>query len=270
MALRAVRDATGVDILLGSQRVARYVSAPDTPAFESPRPYLFPIRTAAGVQVADVQPLDHTWHHGFSLALPNVGRANLWGGRSWDRDAGAYVDRGDNGRMRTESIRVDPACAIVSSVSWLDARGELLATEDRTLAFAEAERGWTLHWTSSIHVLSPLTLGSPATNGRAGAGYGGLFFRAAPEFRGATATADDRRSGPADDFLGERARSLALTRPDGAATVRLGTADVSSWFVRSTEYPGFGPAPLDTTEAHLLPDSPFVLSASLAVFDGAA
>lgn len=268
MALRATRDASGVDIALGAQRVARYVFAPATPAHESPRPYLYPITTAAGVPVADFRPSDHSWHHGFSLALPNAGRANLWGGRSWDRATGAYLDRGDNGSMRTESIQVDAAGAIVSTVAWLDAAGERLATEDRALTFAEEERGWTLDWESRVHATSPLTLGSPATNGRAGAGYGGLFFRAAPEFRGATATADDRRSGPADDFLGERARSLALTRPDGAATVRLATADTSSWFVRSMEYPGFGPAPFDTTEVQVKPGDGWCLRARLVVLDG--
>ncbi|GAB3574218.1 PmoA family protein [Leifsonia lichenia] len=268
MALRAVRDAIGVDILLGAQRVARYVSAPETPAFESPRPYLYPITTAAGVPVADFQPDDHTWHHGFSLALPNAGRANLWGGRSWDRDASAYLDRGDNGWMRTESIQVDPAGAVVSSVAWLDAAGERLATEERALAFAEAERGWTLDWESRIHVASPLTLGSPATHGRTGAGYGGLFFRAAPEFRGATATADDGRSGPGDDFRGERARSLALTRPDGAATVVLAVEAETSWFVRSTEYPGFGPAPFDTAEVRVEPGEGWSIRARLLVLDG--
>lgn len=270
MALTAVRDASGVDVLLGGRRVARYVFAPDTPALESPRPYLYPITTAAGVPVADFQPADHSWHHGFSLALPSVGATNLWGGRSWDRTACAYLDRGDNGRMRTTGLTVDAAGGIASSVAWHDASGAVLATEERTLSFAEASSGWTLDWVSRIRVVAPLTLGSPATKGRAGAGYGGLFLRAAPEFHGATATTDDGRTGPADGFLGERARWLALTRPDGAATVALRSDAESSWFVRSTEYPGFGPAPFDTKEVLMERGEPLEIHATLWVLDGFA
>lgn len=268
MALTAARDASGVDITLGAQRIARYVFAPDTPAFESPRPYLHPLATASGVVVTDFRPADHTWHHGLSLALPFVGTANLWGGRSWDRAAGAYLDKGDNGRMRTDRLDVDAAGGLASTLTWLDAAGETLAVEDRVLRFAEASGGWTLDWESSIRVSAPLSLGSPATHGRAGAGYGGLFLRAAPEFHGARAAADASRAAPADDLLGTRARRLALTRPDGVAAVAIEVDAPSPWFVRSTEYPGFGPAPFFSAETRLSPGTPWRLRARLRVSDG--
>jgi methane monooxygenase PmoA-like len=250
--LSLIEDASGVDILLGSIPVGRYVARSTTDAFESPRPYLHPLRTAAGVELTDFRPPDHVWHHGLALGIPSVGApsvgaSNLWGGRSWDGVAGEYLEKNDNGSMRTEEVAVDSTSGrIRSRVVWLGADGSELAEEERTLRLAEAVDdgdGWTIEWTSRIRSLTDLHLGSPATYGRTGAGYGGLFLRAAPAFRGARARTDRSDRVPADDLLGTPARWLAMTRPDGAATIVLGTPQDATWFVRSEEYPGFGPAP---------------------------
>ncbi|MGN6425296.1 MAG: PmoA family protein [Leifsonia sp.] len=269
MALRLERDATGIDIRLDGGRVARYVAHPETEAFESPRPYVYPLRTRGGVELAGFRPADHTWHHGLSLAIAEAGPANLWGGRSFDRDAHAYLDRGDNGRMTTTSLDVDGVSGrIHSSLDWTDASGDLLATEERTLTASEAGDGWVLDWRSAVAAARPLTLGSPATNGRAGAGYGGVFLRLAPGFLGATARADEGREAPADDLLGVGARRLAVTAPDRTATVALGVPAPAPWFVRSLEYPGFGPAPFFDAETRLAAGESVEFAVRLVAVDG--
>jgi hypothetical protein len=264
-----VEDATGVDLLLGSAQVGRYVARPQTDPSESPRPYVHPLRTAGGVELTDFRPTDHRWHHGLSLAVPSAGTSNLWGGGSWDRAAGDYLDKSDHGAMRTDDARVDPGAGrICSRVSWLDADGRELAEEDRALRVAEAADGWTLDWTSRIRSLTDLRLGSPASHGRVGAGYGGLFLRAAPAFRGGRGRTDRTSSCPADELLGTTARWLAVTRADGAATIVLGTEHDSTWFVRSEEYPGFGPAPFFSREVALAPGERLELAVRLWAVDG--
>lgn len=269
-------DIMGVDIMLGSVRVGRYAARATTDAFESPRPYLHPLRTVGGVELTDFRPPDHVWHHGLALgipsvAAPSVGASNLWGGRSWDGVAGEYLEKNDNGSMRTEEIAVDPTSGrITSRILWLGANGSELAEEDRTLRAAEADdgEGWTIEWTSRIRSLTDLHLGSPATYGRTGAGYGGVFLRAAPAFRGARARTDRSDRVPADDLLGTTARWLAVTRPDGAATIVLGTPQDATWFVRSEEYPGFGPAPFFGDEVVLAAGEHLDLAVRVWAVDG--
>jgi hypothetical protein len=273
--LTLVEDADGVDFLLRAIPVGRYVARPTTDAFESPRPYVHPLRTAGGVELSDFRPADHLWHHGLALGVPSVGSSNLWGGRSWDSCTADYLDKGDNGTMRTDHVGIEAGNGrIVSRVTWLGANDVALADEQRTIRLAEAAEGcdgcdgWTLDWSSRIRALTELRLGSPASYGRAGAGYGGVFLRAAPAFRGARARTDRRPQGPADELLGTTARWLAMTRADGAATVVLGTPQDTTWFVRSEEYPGFGPAPFFGDEVALAPGERLELSVRLWAVDG--
>jgi len=63
--------------------VADYVVRPELALALSPRPYLHPVRTLAGVRVTEAVPRDHPWHLGLSIAVQHVqgadGRtANLW------------------------------------------------------------------------------------------------------------------------------------------------------------------------------------------------
>ncbi|WP_431280460.1 PmoA family protein [Leifsonia poae] len=262
-------EGSGFDLRLGTGPVGRYVASPRTEPDQSPRPYVHPLRTVGGIDVTDFRPADHRWHHGLSLAVPSVGPSNLWGGGSWDRAAGGYVDRHDHGSIRTDSATADALDGRISShLSWLDAEGLTVADEERTLNVAEAGGGWTLDWTSHVRSLTDLRLGSPGAYGRVGAGYGGLFLRAAPAFRGSRARTDRSSLVPADDLLGVTARWLALTRPDGAATVVLGTPQDATWFVRSEEYPGFGPAPFFSRETVLAPGEHLEFAVRLWVVDG--
>ena len=91
-------------------------------------------------------------------------------------------------------------------------------------------------------------LGSPATNGREGGGYGGLFWRL-PVSSGPAEVFTATSRGEAD-VHGTRAPWLAYTGDDGEAgrpfTVVLLAREVrtaqDAWFVRLDGYPGLGSA----------------------------
>src|SRR5690606_32857639 len=73
---------------LAGQTVAEYVLDPVLDPTLSPRPYLHPVRTRAGVTLTDALPADHRWHLGASLAVQDVSGTNLWGGRTYVRGTG--------------------------------------------------------------------------------------------------------------------------------------------------------------------------------------
>jgi hypothetical protein len=266
-------SADSVEVSDGSRMLARYLLDPDVPASESPRPFLHPVRTRAGRVVTDFRPADHSWHHGISLALPFVGHANLWGGPSWDAAAAGYLDRGDDGSMRHEALEVDEAeCAIAQRLIWLDSSGAEIVRERRRLAFSVTEAGWAIDWTSDATNTTgePLVFGSPATNGRVDAGYGGIFVRAAPSFLGGALAMDGT---PVDeaDFRGRRATTASLTARDGGARVTITSrAADTPWFARTSEYPGIGPAPFSTEESVVRPGDALRFSCSIEIADARA
>ena len=54
--------------------------------------------------VTDHLPEDHVWHLGAGVAIQDVDGVNFWGGRTYTRDAGAYVWRKDHGRIVTLAV----------------------------------------------------------------------------------------------------------------------------------------------------------------------
>lgn len=270
-----VSSGADVEIVSGPRLLARYVVEPDVPTDESPRPFLHPIRTLGGVPVTDFQPEDHRWHHGLSLAVPFVGDANLWGGGSWDPALGAYADSGRNGSMRhlRLAIHADHR-SLEHEVSWHDAAGGEIAREQRILRVgrasgSEGSRAWSLEWRSAVTNTSavPLSLGSPATRGRPDAGYGGLFFRTSPGFSDGAFALD---GAPVEESLLRRSRGTraSMTSADQTTRVTLDTATAdTTWFGRSAEYPGFGPAPFSETETLLHPGASLDLACTVTVED---
>ncbi|BCL18047.1 DUF6807 domain-containing protein [Micromonospora sagamiensis] len=227
---------------VGEREVARYVLAPDLDARHGPRPYLHPVRTLAGTAVTDALPADHVWHLGASLTVQDVNGTNLWGGRTYVRDAG-YTWRHDHGRIRhVDWERRDPG-RLAHRLHWCDRDGGILLTEGRRLAArALDDGGWVLDldYTLTAPDDTDVTLGSPATNGRpGGAGYGGFFWRAVaatpPRVFTAGAEGEERVNGSAEPWV-----VLAGTTAAGAAYTLLfaGLADGDRWFVRSSMYPG--------------------------------
>src|SRR5699024_10773863 len=126
---------------------------------------------------------------------------------------------------------------LVEKLSWLDEHSGRQLTEDRTITASVLPDGWVLDWRSVLHASDgPLEIRSPATNGRPGAGYGGLFWRLpiadsthVLSVGGEGETIAHGSASPWIAFVqrhGDRPTTLVLAQP---GTVR-------PWFVRSAEY----------------------------------
>ncbi|MEV7001385.1 PmoA family protein [Streptomyces sp. NPDC093982] len=221
--------------------VGRYVTRPELPARLSPRPYLHPVTTLAGTAVTELSPADHTHHLGVGVAVPDVEGANFWGGRTFVRDRGP-TELDNHGAQRHSAFQLRDPDGFVEELRWVAAGAELLR-ERRTVAATElTAAAWALDFTFSLtNVTSgPLSVGSPATNGRPGAAYGGFFWRARKESSAPDVFTIDRDG--EQEIHGSRAPWVALagstwTLVFAGATER---TRLDPWFVRAQEYPGVG------------------------------
>ncbi|EGX57603.1 hypothetical protein SZN_22046 [Streptomyces zinciresistens K42] len=221
--------------------VGRYVTRPDLPARLSPRPHLHPVTTLAGTAVTEAGPADHAHHLGAGVAVPDVEGANFWGGRTFVRDRGP-VELDNHGVQTHTTLRPCEPGGFAGELRWT-AQGAELLHEHRTVTATElTASAWALDLTFALtNVTSrPLSLGSPATNGRPGAAYGGFFWRAPmaqtpPE----VFTAD--REGEAE-IHGTRAPWVALAGSDWTLVFAGATERTrhDPWFVRAAGYPGVG------------------------------
>ncbi|MET9382368.1 PmoA family protein [Streptomyces sp. NPDC002928] len=228
-------------LCVAGRPVGRYVTRPELPERLSPRPYLHPVTTLAGTVVTELSPDDHIHHLGVGVAVPDVEGHNFWGGRTFVRDQGP-TELDNHGAQRHAAFQLRDPDGFVEELRWVAAGAELLR-ERRTVAAVElTESAWALDFTFSLTNVTPdpLSIGSPATNGRLGAAYGGYFWRARKEDRPPDVfTADTEGEA---DVHGTRADWLALS---GATwtLVFAGATDATRrdpWFVRATEYPGVG------------------------------
>ncbi|MCX5396299.1 PmoA family protein [Streptomyces sp. NBC_00102] len=218
--------------------VGRYSYLPDD---HDGRPHLHPVTTLAGTPVTEERPADHRHHLGASVAVPDVAGYNFWGGRTFVRDQGPTV-LDNHGAQRHLGWKLRDPDGFVEELGWVAAGTELLR-EHRTVAVVPlTDTAWALDFSFSLTNRSrtALSIGSPATNGRPGAGYGGFFWRAPKEERAPevfSATDDGEEA-----VHGRRADWLALAG-DGWTLVFAGaTGDTrrDPWFVRTAEYPGVG------------------------------
>ncbi len=230
----------------GGVPVARYVWRPDLPVTDSPRPYLHPVRTLAGTPVTEFRPDDHVHHLGASVAVGDVGGANFWGGRTYVTGQGpTWLD--NHGEQRHTGFARQSGSGFVETLDWLGPDGRTLVREQRTVEARPAgPGGWALDVTFVLTNVTgrSFTIQSSATKGRAGAGYGGFFWRAPkapdqPRVFTADAEGEDAVHGSTARWLALAGRSptgqpwtLAFVQPD----------DADPWFVRVVEYPGVGPA----------------------------
>ncbi|HYP73849.1 MAG TPA: PmoA family protein, partial [Microbacterium sp.] len=236
-----VRD--GASVLLDC------VYAPTDAAIESPRPYAL-LRTRDGVDVTSHRPADHVWHKGLSLAIANLGDHNFWGGPTYVSGRG-YVQLPNNGAQVHRAFRAitTDAAGVVcidEELDWVAASGAVVLTERRTLTVRDShDDAWALTWRSALRnaTRDALAFGSPTTQGRPDAGYGGIFWRGPAAFTGGELVSPHGVIG--DAACGEPASWLALTARDrSAGIVMLDAADPGApWFARSAEYAGLGPAP---------------------------
>ncbi|WP_344129498.1 PmoA family protein [Saccharopolyspora halophila] len=234
-------DGTMMDPLrVNDVAVVEHADGADLPEHLGPRPHLHPVRTLAGRVITDVHPEDHPWHLGLSVALQDVDGWNFWGGRTFVRDRG-YVDLDDHGRIEHASFPVMRADGFEERLRWRSGAGEVLLDESRSVLARPVDSGWELSLTTTLANATEreIALGSPATNGRTGAGYGGMFWRlppvAEPRVFAATAAGESEIHGSVSPWVAwtDRDYTLALTGTDTATRA-------DPWFVRVDGYPGVG------------------------------
>ncbi|MEU2182006.1 PmoA family protein [Streptomyces thermolilacinus] len=222
--------------------VGHYVHPVDLPARLSPRPYLHPVTTLRGTPVTEERPADHLHHLGVSVAVPDVAGRNFWGGRTFVRDQGP-TELDNHGEQRHTGFKLRDPDGFVEDLVWTFA-GTALLRERRTVATTPLTAGaWALDLTFAL--TNPggeeVSIGSPATNGRPGAGYGGFFWRAPkdpdgpPDVFTAAAEGEDAVHGRTADWLALRGRDWTLVFAGATDDTRR-----DPWFVRTGEYPGVG------------------------------
>ncbi|WP_017586494.1 DUF6807 domain-containing protein [Nocardiopsis ganjiahuensis] len=263
-----------MNLSVGHTPVATHNSGESVPSELSPRPYLHPVRTLAGTEVTETLPADHRHHLGVSVTLADVSGTSFWGGRTFTREHGSVML--DNHGRQTHLSWADHAPDRTTELlSWTDREGTELLREERTLrALPLDATTWVLDLRSSLRNTSgrELGIGSPATNGRPGAGYGGVFWRAPIGDRPPSVTGPDGMSGE-DALHGSSARWLALAStashdsPWTLLFLRTGPR-TDPWFLRAREYPGVCPAPAWNTRQVLPAGQTLELGLRTAVTDG--
>jgi hypothetical protein len=268
--------ASGVDL-------AEYVVTPGAPQSDSPKPYLHPLRTTAGEVVSAMRPHDHTWHNGLQFTAANLSGENFWGGRTFVRGQG-YTPLDNNGsisHVRWHHTRCDDGRAeLAHQLVWRTQSGTPWLVEDRSIGVSEVDflaGSWLLTWTTRLHNTSrqQLRWGSPVTEGRPTAGYGGLFWRGPRSFVGGTVLTSDGAGG--DDAMGHRAPWLAFTGRhditlrqstvvfvDSPSNIRYPTP----WYVRSAPFPVVSFAVTFHEPLLLDPDEQISLTHHAIVADG--
>ncbi|MGW2639608.1 DUF6807 domain-containing protein [Streptomyces sp. NPDC001348] len=249
--------------------VGRYVPRPELPARLSPRPYLHPVTTLAGTAVTELSPADHTHHLGVGVAVPDVEGHNFWGGRTFVRDRGP-TELDDHGTQRHASFQLRDPDGFVEELRWIAAGTELLR-ERRIVAATElTDSAWALDFTFSLTNVTPgpLSIGSPATNGRPGAAYGGFFWRARKEAAAPEVFTADREGERA--VHGGRAGWVALAGAGWTLVFAGATKDTrrDPWFVRAAEYPGVGSSLASDERLPLPPGETVVRRIVTVVADG--
>ncbi|WP_200807962.1 DUF6807 family protein [Demequina sp. NBRC 110056] len=240
------QDGEALVLEWAGERLARYESGERLPVVHARRPYLHPVHTLGGAVVTESGPVDHRHHYGASIAVPDVNGTSYWGGRTFVRDVGPTL-LPNHGRQESAGARVDSTDhhVLYDAVRWYDEEDVPQVEESRTLSghLLPSHEAWALSWRTILRAdHGALTIGSPATNGRPGAGYGGWFWRLPLEGRAHVLSA----AGDSEQLAhGSRSPWLAFVqrRPSGTTTwLAVQHGKPQPWFVRADEYPGAGPA----------------------------
>ncbi|MGC5544137.1 PmoA family protein [Streptomyces griseus] len=205
------------------------------------RPRLHPVSTLAGRTVTQERPADHLHHLGVSIAVPDVSGRNFWGGRTYVRGQGPTA-LDNHGVQRCLGLERHGPGGFAQSLAW-EADGVELLREHRTVYALElSATAWALDLSFALTNRSAddLSVGSPATNGRPGAGYGGFFWRAPKEAAPPDVFTADRAG---EEAVHGRAADWLALAGDGWTLVFAGAGEETRrdpWFVRTAEYPGVG------------------------------
>nr|WP_241744337.1 PmoA family protein [Cellulosimicrobium arenosum] len=271
-AVRWSPEGDSVVLRCGDLRLAAYQQGDRLPPVHSPRSHLHPVHTLAGVPLTDSGPVDHRHHYGASMAVADVNGTSYWGGRTFVTDVGPTL-LPNHGRQISRSLLVDPVQThlLYDAVRWHDEHGVPQLEEERRLdARVIDDSTWVLDWRSTLRAdRGALIIGSPATNGRPGAGYGGYFWRlpttGSVEVLSATGTGEALAHGGSSPWV-----AFVQQHPTHATTLLLVQhGEPLPWFLRASEYPGAGPA-LAWDEPRTIPaDSSFETGAAAVLVDRA-
>ncbi|MET8095443.1 PmoA family protein [Streptomyces sp. NPDC005236] len=274
--------STGVELLA-------YVYRPED-AWESPKPYVHPLRTLAGDIVTDYRPNDHRWHKGLQMTASHLSGQNLWGGNTYVHGQG-YLELpervGSMVHAGFDEVAAEAGGAVIAErLTWHPYDGELWADEQRRVEVRDVDPGagsWALTWSSAVtnRREEPLRFGSPTTAGREMAGYTGLFWRGPRGFRGGRVIGPDSE-GPG--LMGRSAPWLAYTAEhdgrDGHATLVFEHAPENDhagargthpahWFVRSEPFAAVAPSLAFFDELELAPGDTLTRRYRVIVAEGA-
>lgn len=238
-----------VEASYGQNPLFRYVYESRVDASESPKPYFHPLRTLAGDEVTLFRPHDHPWHTGLAMTSAYLSGENFWGGPTYVRGKG-YEWLENQGRIRHNEwteMRSDGSL-LEERLSWISHGGETWIEEERGISVGEIDPAagfWNLDLSFRLENVRDryLTFGSPTTEGRPAAGYGGLFWRGPRSFDDGEILAANGLEGP--EVMGRNSSWLAyLGLHDGtgrASTLLLLDTPTNvrfpgKWFVRNDPY----------------------------------
>lgn len=271
-----------IELRYQGQTLFSYVYEPDTQTSESPRPYFHPLRTLAGNEVTIQRPYDHLWHIGLSMTASNLSGENFWGGPSYVRETG-YTQLANNGRMqhiKWQEISCADDVRCIEQLQWITQAGETWINEERQIAVSEIDPAggyWSLDLSFQLTNVTrqPLVFGSPTTEGRPEAGYGGLFWRGPRSFLHGTILAANME-GP--EIMGQMSPWLAFTgwHDGNAEQSTLIFMDQpgnprypNKWFVRNDPYACVSCSFMFDEEYTLQPEETLALAYRVVLGNGA-
>ena len=277
-------DGGALTFTAGGRQIATYTYRPTDDQYESPRPYFHPLTTLGGDEVTIFRPWDHVWHKGLSLALPNVGKDNFWGGATYTRATG-YANVENNGAMTHGAFTAisDSGAGITAAeeLVWSSQDGRPVIAEKRRfnvqLLDVPATAAWVLLFETEITNISPdvIEIGSPTTEGRDNAGYGGLFWRGPRSFTGGQFRSESGTG--QDEFMGTRSEWISFTgqhddtcRFSTITFVEDGTnpGAPNQWFARSSMFACLGSAPFFSEAVPLQAGRPLTYRYAVVISDG--
>jgi len=259
----------------------RYTYAPTFDPWESRKPFMHPIITLAGNEITCYRPHDHVWHKGLQMTMAHLSGQNFWGGFSYVRNEG-YKKLDNIGRMEhlawDEITCTDgeqsaiPAVSLRHQLQWITQSKEKWIHEHRQIQLAELnekEGYYSLDWQMRLKNISSQArkFGSPTTEGRVNAGYGGLFWRGPRSFTNGQLLAANGIEGP--DTMGKSSPWCAFVGTHD------GTADQSTilfldrptnpnypnkWFARTKEFACMAFSFSFDQEVHLDPNKELTLN----------
>jgi len=177
------------------------------------------------------------------------------------------------------AVAKDGMLRLDERLSWVTESGQRPVSERRRIAAVgwPDAGAWNLAFETTLRNVSgaDIVIGSPTTEGRPNAGYGGLFWRGPRSFTGGTVLTPAGAGG--DELMGARGPWLAFTgRHDGtgrASTLVFRDAPgnfsyPSKWFVRSTPFACLCPAPFFDTTRLFAAGASLTLRYDIAIADG--